>query len=225
MKRTQEKGITIVAVVITVIVLLILATITIGGLTGDNGVIQQAKATKEQAEINSEIKVVETSAHEVRNKDKYGEVKNTEENKELQTSLDTNAGDKKTTVSQVEGKDVYTVTFTESKRVYSVDGSGNVEYVGKMDDLSQLAIITASPTQITVPRKNPTVTVTVSTLQDTTDDKVKIEYVWTKNKDEDPKPSDYKDAEIKDDGKTSKNFPTDPNQPLETQKNTNKVLL
>ena len=49
-KRTKEKGITLVALVITIIVLLILAGITIGTLFGKNGIIENAKKAKDETE-------------------------------------------------------------------------------------------------------------------------------------------------------------------------------
>lgn len=48
-----EKGITIISLVITIIVLLILAGVSIATLTGDNGIITQAEKAKEQAEKKS----------------------------------------------------------------------------------------------------------------------------------------------------------------------------
>lgn len=50
-----NKGITLIALVITIIVLLILAGVTISTLTGDNGILTQAGRAKEQTEI-AEIK-------------------------------------------------------------------------------------------------------------------------------------------------------------------------
>ena len=46
----KSKGMTLIALVITIVVLLILAGITIGTLTSDNGVIEEAKTAKELAE-------------------------------------------------------------------------------------------------------------------------------------------------------------------------------
>lgn len=46
MKRNQEKGITLIALVITIIVLLILAGISIATLTGKNGILTQAEEAK-----------------------------------------------------------------------------------------------------------------------------------------------------------------------------------
>ena len=46
----NNKGITLIALVITIIVLLILAGITIAMLTGENGLLTKAKDAKEQAD-------------------------------------------------------------------------------------------------------------------------------------------------------------------------------
>ena len=51
--KSKNKGITIIALVVTIVVLLILASISIGALTGDNGIINQAHTAKEDTEIAS----------------------------------------------------------------------------------------------------------------------------------------------------------------------------
>ena len=45
-KITKEKGITLIALIITIIILLILAGVTIATLMGDNGLINKAKDAK-----------------------------------------------------------------------------------------------------------------------------------------------------------------------------------
>ena len=47
-KGRREKGITLIALVITIIVLLILAGVTIAALTGDNGILNQAGKAKDK---------------------------------------------------------------------------------------------------------------------------------------------------------------------------------
>ena len=42
----KQRGITLIALIITIIILLILAGITIVALTGDNGIIKQANDAK-----------------------------------------------------------------------------------------------------------------------------------------------------------------------------------
>ena len=50
-KKNFEKGITLIALVITIIILLILAGISIAMLTGDNGTLNKASSAKEQTEV------------------------------------------------------------------------------------------------------------------------------------------------------------------------------
>ncbi len=52
--KSSIAGITLIALVITVIVLLILVGVSIAMLTGDNGILNQAKRAKELTEITSE---------------------------------------------------------------------------------------------------------------------------------------------------------------------------
>ena len=50
-KIKQTKGITLIALVITIIVLLILAGITISSLSGENGILTRAKEARDKTEI------------------------------------------------------------------------------------------------------------------------------------------------------------------------------
>ena len=51
MNKTNEKGITLVALVVSIIVLLILASVTLAMITGENGIIAKAREAKEKTEI------------------------------------------------------------------------------------------------------------------------------------------------------------------------------
>ncbi len=56
----KQKGITLIALVITIIILLILASITIATLTGENGIItkaQEAKIKTEEAQLDEQLKL------------------------------------------------------------------------------------------------------------------------------------------------------------------------
>ena len=46
-KSKQEKGITLIALVLTIIVLMILAAVSVATLTGDNGILTKAKEATE----------------------------------------------------------------------------------------------------------------------------------------------------------------------------------
>lgn len=71
MKEKKEEGITLIALIVTIIILIILASISIGALSGDNGIINQAKTAKNSTEYKSweeQIDVAIISA-EGKNKD------------------------------------------------------------------------------------------------------------------------------------------------------------
>ena len=60
MKIKQTKGITLIALIITIIILLILAGVTITMLTGDNGILKQAtkaRETNSKAEFEEQVKL------------------------------------------------------------------------------------------------------------------------------------------------------------------------
>ena len=48
MKNTKENGITLIALIITIIILLILASISISAVLGDNGIIKRTQEVGEK---------------------------------------------------------------------------------------------------------------------------------------------------------------------------------
>ena len=66
----ENKGITLAALLITIIVLLIIATITVTTLSGNNGIVEQTVTAKEESEIKSELKVVDLASNQAKNKNK-----------------------------------------------------------------------------------------------------------------------------------------------------------
>ena len=116
----KNKGITLIALVITIVVLLILASISIGVLVGDNGIINQSKKAKEETEISEEKELLERATVQVAGNDKYGNID--EEN--LQKELDKEAGEGKTEVTDIGGE--IEVIFKENNRYYIIDKDGNV---------------------------------------------------------------------------------------------------
>ena len=71
----KEKGITLIALVITIIVLLILAGVTIATLTGDNGILTKATEAKDKTEEGEEEEKVKLSVAGALAKDNGGEIK------------------------------------------------------------------------------------------------------------------------------------------------------
>ena len=56
--RKTNRGITLIALVITIIVLLILAGVTIATLTGDNGILKQADKAKTETTMGEEKEAI-----------------------------------------------------------------------------------------------------------------------------------------------------------------------
>ena len=126
MKKVKgSKGITLIALVITVIVLLILAGVTIATLTGDNGILTKAGDAKTSTEIGVEKEKVELSAVGALAKDNGEEIKREYLNDELTSYIGTEGTDY--TLSETAP---FVVKYLDSGRSYVIDENGNVsEYV------------------------------------------------------------------------------------------------
>ena len=74
MNLRKQRGITILALTITIIILLILAGITIAGLTGENGLIENAGQAKEETEISNEKEILERATATTMGKDRRGNI-------------------------------------------------------------------------------------------------------------------------------------------------------
>lgn len=129
-KNLNSNGITLIALVVTMIVLLILAGVTIATLTGENGLIKNAGRAKEEQEISEEKEIIELATVQVMKISRYGDL----EEKDLQNALDNLAGEGKTQVSEVIDK--FEVLFKESKRYYEVDKDGNVEFCQVLEEIN-----------------------------------------------------------------------------------------
>ena len=114
----KNNGITLIALVITIIVLLILAGVTIATLTGENGILTRASDASRETEIAEEKEQLSLAYTGVL-ADKNGQGDVTAE--ELQNELHRNGR----TDAQASGENPITVTY-ESGREYTVDASGNI---------------------------------------------------------------------------------------------------
>ena len=179
-RNNRNKGITIMALVITVIVLLILATITISAISGNN-IIGNSRKAKEQAEINAEMKIIGVSSNSARNLNKYGDL----EERHFLDALDTNAGKGKTILKYYQKNNMYSVTFKSSGRVYQVHRNGYAKYLGILDDA---IMIDADPRGSISLNKQYSVNITIKSFVHNNINKVK--YVWTNSEEE---PINYDD--------------------------------
>ena len=119
--KSKNSGITLIALVVTIVILLILAGITIGALTGENGLIKQSQNAKTQTEIAEEKEVLDTATVKAMAKDRYVNLQKENLNNELNKSVGEGKYTSKETSEGIE------VTFTNSNRGYLVDSDGNIE--------------------------------------------------------------------------------------------------
>ena len=117
----KNNGITLIALVVTVVVLMILAGISIGALTGDNGIINQAKQGKEETEISEEKEIINISVTQAMDADVMGNI----EKDKLQEKLNFNTNDGATEV--IDSGDTLVVKFVEKNRYYEIDKDGNTK--------------------------------------------------------------------------------------------------
>ncbi len=117
-KSKKNNGITLIALVITIIVLLILAGVTIATLTGENGILTRASQASEQTEIEEEKEAIGLAYTGVLADNNGSGVSDSELQNELQKN-----GYSATVTDNGDG--TLTVTF-ESGREYTIDENGNI---------------------------------------------------------------------------------------------------
>lgn len=186
----KTNGITLMALMVTVIVLLILATITISTLSGENGLIEQTKKAKVDSEVNSEMKLVSEASHIAKNLDKYGDV--TQE--ELVRALKDNAGEGATTVKYYAKGEIYFITFTDSQRIYEVTSKGYVKYMGTQSEVANTGTLIATPPSNVTPKDIQTTDIIIKTLVEVDASKEKLEYSWSTSENEIP--SQFKESQL-----------------------------
>ena len=113
----STKGITLIALVVTIIVLLILAGVSIAMLTGNNGVLTQGKRAKEETTVGHEREAAQMAYTGAKAK-KLGEEVTAEDVNEQLTINGENA-------TATEGTNKIIVTF-ESGKKYIIDQNGNI---------------------------------------------------------------------------------------------------
>ena len=129
--KRKASGITLIALVVTIVVLLILAAVSISMLGGENGIITQAIKAKDETDIADEKERVQLAAVAAAGTDKWGEI--TEEN--LADELTKNIGTRDEDYTLSKEGESFLVTYTDSNRSYLVDANGNIIEAVKREGL------------------------------------------------------------------------------------------
>ena len=122
--KKSSKGVTLIALVITIIVLLILAGVSIAMLTGDNGILTQAKEAKEANISGTEKEQIKLAMQSLKMKKQADNVSTIVTADELQNQLIAD-GAKNVTVEAGENGSLV-VKYADSKNQYTVNQNGEI---------------------------------------------------------------------------------------------------
>ena len=112
-QKNKQKGITLIALVVTIIVLIILAGVSINMLVGDNGIITQAQTAKEKTEEATSLEIVRIAVLGAMKAD------NTINVTQLKEEIEARGG----TLSD----DTLPTTITLDGYLFKIDVNGNVQ--------------------------------------------------------------------------------------------------
>lgn len=131
--KYDKKGITLIALVITIIVLLILAGVTIATLTGDNGILSRAAEAKNKTEEAQEKEGLELTVTSSQMKD-GNTLEITKSN--LEDEIRNQFGNNKdfTVTDNEDGS--FLVNMNDTKRMYYIDENGKIIDQSKMLKIS-----------------------------------------------------------------------------------------
>ena len=131
--KKANNGITLIALVITIIVLLILAGVTIATLTGDNGTLTKSNDAKEQTTIAEEEEAISLAYMACKANDYTKNVKSDEMQKELEKN--------QYEVQVTSSGDDLIVLFKNTKHRYKVNQKGEINQITDLNPEEKSKII------------------------------------------------------------------------------------
>ncbi len=134
-QKEAQKGITLIALVITIIVLLILAGVSIAMLTGQNGILTQAQNAKTTTANKSAEEKVKLAVMAARAQSEDASLDATK----LKTEIEDNyAGVAELTAGG------FPVNVTIDGKAFTVDSYGNVELAGSKPQMTDAKIVASA---------------------------------------------------------------------------------
>lgn len=137
----KMRGITLISLVVTILVILILSGVAVATLTGNNGIINKSIIAKKQAIIADEKELLHLSTTSAISKDKNLKI----EKDKLEFSLNYNIGNKDKTFEIIEYDNnvnirFFVVKFLDSKNVYLVEDKKEAEWIGNLNDSEEVVV-------------------------------------------------------------------------------------
>ena len=129
MKNKRNNGITLIALVVTIIVLLILAGISISMLTGNNGILKRAENVKDETIVGKEKEEIALTYNSLVMDDVTQETKITDKRFEDEINKNRSSNDVLVDVDLQE----YIVYYKNTKHTYLVDKNGNIALIDNIE--------------------------------------------------------------------------------------------
>ena len=120
--KTRNRGVTLIALVVTIIVLLILAGVSIAMLTGQNGILSQAQRAKTETESAAEEEKVKLAVTAAR-MNGTGTIKENTLKDELVKNFESESN---FSIDPAKNDEAFLITIKESGRSYYIDANGNM---------------------------------------------------------------------------------------------------
>lgn len=127
----KNNGITLIALVVTIVILLILATVSINLVFNENGIITRAKDTKQISELDSDKEKI----YQIYNINKIDGKEINEEN--LKNTINQEYGEN---VNVYTGENSQVIHFINSGKIYKIDDAGNIEEIKNIDKILESEI-------------------------------------------------------------------------------------
>ena len=123
-KYNSNKGITLVSLVITIVVILILAGVSIYMGTGNSGIVNTTREAKEATEEHDEKEMLQEAAVFALAKNPSGEILIEDLKSELE-KRDYTVGEEGDITIKEDG-DKFIITMNKSKRIYEINKQGEI---------------------------------------------------------------------------------------------------
>ena len=117
-KLLNNKGITLIALIVTIVVVLILAGVTIANISGNESVPNQAAIQRDKAAIAKEQQILENATISITNNKNVGKITESSLRDELSSY----------NVDIVKSGGLYRITFKDSNNLYKMDDEGEFFY-------------------------------------------------------------------------------------------------
>ena len=190
-KLKNAKGITLIALIITVIILLILAGISLNLVIGENGIIEKSKLA---GRISTREGIRESLQMEV--------ARSYDDDATLDVQKLKNNIMEDYPEAKIIGNEFPIIVIIQGY-TYEIDENGKVEYLGKEEEVVGKTTIEADPTENTTPELVQKVNVTVKTAISMENDDITLVYAWSNNENTKPEDNKYIKAQLTGDEKNT----------------------